>query len=150
MKALNLFIVSLFAFLLTAGTAQASTPFAVSPAHLVANQAVSITVDNTIPSWKIFIVMPGPDFVPVNGSCYTNLRISTGNLPRNVWACKNFSAPIVFNTFSLNANDLVANSNNSLLGFGYVGFVGTGGVSRGVWTLSWLPSKFDYQAASSF
>jgi hypothetical protein len=126
-----------------------SPPFTANPSPLSQGSPASITVDNTIPTWKTLIVMPGADFTPTNGACHTNLRYSAGYLPRNVWACTNFTAPIVFTTAAVTTSDLTPDTTRSMLGTGYVGFVGTGGMTHGVWTLSSPPSEFDYQPATT-
>ncbi|QNK79330.1 hypothetical protein [Nakamurella sp. PAMC28650] len=125
-----------------------AAPFTAS-APLAAGHGATISVANTVLTWKTLVVMPGADFAPTNGQCYTHLRISTGYLPRNVWDCRDLSAPITFVSPDVTAADLTANSSNSVAGFGYVGLIGTGGMSRGVWTLSVPVAKFDSRTASS-
>ena len=101
-------VVALAAWLLLLGAPvqAAPVPFT-TPAHLVAGQPATISVDNTIPNWKVLVVMPGTDFTPTNGACYTHLRYSAGYLPRNVWACRDFTAPIRFSSPAVEPTDLV-------------------------------------------
>lgn len=125
----------------------APLPF-VAATHLVAEHPSTIIVDNAILNWKTFIVMPGVDFQPTNGSCYAHLHLSNGYAPNFVWDCRDLSAPIVFSSTAVAPADLVPDSLHTW-GTGYVGLVGTGGVSHGAWTLSSPPAKFDYQPAST-
>jgi hypothetical protein len=141
-------IAAALAVLLAGSSASASMPPFTSPTPLMAGSPATITVDNTPLTWKTFIVMPGADFTPTTGRCYTNLRLSNGYAPRFVWACRDLTAPIQFTSPAVAPADLVADPNHTF-GQGYVGLVGTGGMSRGAWTLSSPPSKFDYQTASS-
>ena len=129
--------------------AVASTPLFTTPTHLAAGHAATITVNNADVTWKTLIVMPGVDFTPTNGHCYTNLRISAGYLPRYVWACRDFTAPIQFTTPAAAPADLVDQSQSNALRPSEVGLLGTGGVSRGAWTLAAPIAMFDQQLAST-
>jgi hypothetical protein len=135
---------------LVGSNAIAATNFT-ADAPLVAGQAGSITV-NSVPNRNSFIVMPGADFIPTNGNCITNLRLSSRTLPANIWHCSDTSAPIVFSSGSVVANDLV---DGNVSGYpyynnlGYVGFIASSGQSRGAWTVSSPTFMFAQVLASS-
>ena len=135
---------------LLGSSAFAATNFT-ADAPLVAGQAGSITV-NSVPNRNSFIVMPGADFVPSNGNCITNLRLSSHNMPANIWHCSDISAPIVFTSVSVAANDLVDGNTTGLPYYnnlGYVGYIASGGQSRGVWTVSYPTFMYSQVLASS-
>ncbi|MBW4062068.1 hypothetical protein HJC99_05850 [Candidatus Saccharibacteria bacterium] len=131
--------------------ALAATHFTANPSPLVAGQSATITVVG-VPNRNTFIVMPGADFVPLNGNCYNHLRMPAYYMPANIWHCADLSAPIAFSSPSVAPLDLIDGSPTGIAyarSTGYVGFIATGGVSRGAWTVSSPTIMYDQSLASS-